>query len=267
MLQNDTSPSTFRLRRRTPGSFVLVPCPRLGRALRCQGQLEAAVAVVLAACPKVATVREQPLEIWYAWSGQSDAMGIRLLAGPPQRPVGRHNDVRYSYIVSDFLIEMIDGGQRLIEVKPSDRLHGPVAQRKLAVASMFAAQRGWGFHVVTERELFSGPLVNNLRLLARYRTLDADQSLMELLEQRTVPNGVPFSDLVLQVSSSAGPSQACAHLRHLLAVGQLSFDPTGARLGDQTLVFPGGVIQWDPFDSVWAPSGCWTAGPTGSSAN
>jgi hypothetical protein len=34
--------STFRLRRRTPGSFLLVPCPKQGRSIRCQGQLEAA---------------------------------------------------------------------------------------------------------------------------------------------------------------------------------------------------------------------------------
>ncbi len=28
--------STFHLRRRTPGSFLLVPCPRQGRSIRCQ---------------------------------------------------------------------------------------------------------------------------------------------------------------------------------------------------------------------------------------
>ena len=43
--------STFRLRRRTPGSFLLVPCPRQGRSIRCQGQLEAAATVILVACP------------------------------------------------------------------------------------------------------------------------------------------------------------------------------------------------------------------------
>ena len=47
----DYSVSTFRLRRRTPGSFVLVPFPKGGRSIRCQGQLEAAAAVILANCP------------------------------------------------------------------------------------------------------------------------------------------------------------------------------------------------------------------------
>lgn len=130
MHQNDVPLSTFRLRRRTPGSFVLVPCPRIGRALRCQGQLEAAAAVVLAVCPKVVNVKEQPLEIWYAWNEQPDAIRIRLLDGRPQRPARGPHGVRYSYIVPDFLIEMMDGRQRLIEVKPCGRLPDSVVQHQ-----------------------------------------------------------------------------------------------------------------------------------------
>ena len=59
--------STFRLRRRTPGSFLLVPCPKQGRSIRCQGQLEGAAAVTLVACPQVLHIQEQPLAIWYTW--------------------------------------------------------------------------------------------------------------------------------------------------------------------------------------------------------
>jgi hypothetical protein len=44
-------PSTFHLRRRTPGSFLLVPFPQMGRSIRCQGQLEAAAVQILALCP------------------------------------------------------------------------------------------------------------------------------------------------------------------------------------------------------------------------
>lgn len=267
MNPNDAPLSTFRLRRRTPGSFVLVPCPRLGRSLRCQGQLEAAAAVVLAACPMIVHIKEQPLEIWYSWSGQPNAACIRLLGGRPQRPARTRNDVRYSYIVPDFLIEMIDGRQRLIEVKPSGRLPDSVVQRKLTVASMFAREQGWAFNVITEKDLFSGPLVTNLRLLARYRTLAADVSVLKLIEQHTVSDGATFADLVSRVRSTSEPSLARSHIRHLLAVGRLSFNPTGTSLSNETLIFPGGVIQWDPFDSVWAQSGCWMAGPTGSSVN
>jgi hypothetical protein len=51
-------PSTFQLRRKTRGSFLLVPCPRLGRSIRCQGQLQAAAATILGACPSVVSLRE-----------------------------------------------------------------------------------------------------------------------------------------------------------------------------------------------------------------
>ena len=55
--QQPAKQSTFRLRRRTPGSFLLVPCPKQGRSIRCQGQLEAAAATILVSCPAVVTCR------------------------------------------------------------------------------------------------------------------------------------------------------------------------------------------------------------------
>jgi hypothetical protein len=61
--------------------------------------------------------------------------------------------------------------------------------------------------------------------------------------------------------------RARMHVFHLLAVGALSFDPRQEPISDQTLIYPGGVITWDPFDSVWAPNGCSTGGPGVWSAN
>ena len=114
--------STFRLRRQTPGSFLLVPCPKQGRSIRCQGQLEGAAAVILVACPQVAHIQEQPLRIWYAWRGAEGPVDIQLLEGPPASPRKREKDAGTSYIVPDFLVEMADGRKRLVEVKPSSRL-------------------------------------------------------------------------------------------------------------------------------------------------
>ena len=56
-----------------------------------------------------------------------------------------------------------------MEVKPSSRIARPIVQRKLAVGRAFAVQEGWTFHLVTEKELFQGPLLDNVRLLNRYR--------------------------------------------------------------------------------------------------
>ncbi len=258
--------STFRLRRRTPGSFLLVPCPKQGRSIRCQGQLEGAAAVTLVACPQVLHIQEQPLEIWYAWQELEGHIEIELLDGPPASRPKRRSGRQCSYIVPDFLVEMTDHRKRLVEVKPSDRLSRPKVRRKLAVAEQFAAQNGWTFHVVTEKELLGGGLLSNLRLLNRYRQACLDREVLDDLEARVPAAGIKLATLL-----SAPDFEDADNLRvpvfHLLATGRLSFDPRARPLDNQTIIFPGGVISWDPFDSVWALSGCSTGGSGGSPAN
>ena len=256
--------STFRLRRRTPGSFVLVPCPKQGRSIRCQGQLEAAAAVILASCPRVVRIEEQPLTIWYAWQGEESAFEIQLLDGPPASPRRRQENAGTNYIVPDFLVEMTGGPKRLVEVKPSNRLEHPTVLRKLAVGQRFAASSDWTFHVVTEKQLFQGSLLSNLRLLNRYRQARLDEFTLEQLALQVPAHGIELSAL-LAMPDRYGSARV--HLFHLLATGRLSFDPRAGPLDDRTLIFPGGAISWDPFDSLWAPSGCWTGGSGGSSAN
>lgn len=258
--------STFRLRRRTPGSFLLVPFPRQGRSIRCQGQLEAATVVTLTACPQVVYIQEQPLTIWYTWQGAKVPFEIQLLDRPPTSTRKRDKDARSSHIVPDLLVEMADGCKRLVEVKPSSQLTRPIVQRKLAVGRLFAAQEGWTFHVVTEKELFHGPLLDNVRLLNRYRQGRFDLTLLEQLLLQIPSGGIGLSGL-LSGDDLAHRAYRSMHLLHLLAGARLSFNPCERPFDDQTIVFPGGVISWDPFDSVWAPSGCSTGGPTGSSVN
>ncbi len=155
----NNSVSTFRLRRRTPGSFVLVPFPKGGRSIRCQGQLEAAAAVILANCPLVAAIHEQPFQIRYAWHETKSGLEIRLLdqqnAARPSAPW------RCTYIVPDFLVTMTVGRRHLVEVKPSSKLGRLDVQRKLSVARRYAEGQGWTFHVVTEVELRRGSLISN----------------------------------------------------------------------------------------------------------
>ena len=258
--------STFRLRRRTPGSFLLVPCPRQGRSIRCQGQLEAAAAVILIACPRVAHIQEQPLTIWYAWRGREGPTEIQLLDGPPASPLKREKGAGTSYIVPDFLVEMVDGRKRLVEVKPSSRIAPPIVQRKLAVGRAFAAQEGWTFHLVTEKELFQGPLLENVRLLNRYRQGRMDETLLEQLLLQVPAGGIELARL-LNSSDLTQQGHLRMHAFHLLAVGRLRFNPCLQALNDSTLISPGGTIAWDPFESVWAPSGFATDAPTGSSAS
>jgi hypothetical protein len=258
--------STFRLRRRTPGSFLLVPCPKQGRSIRCQGQLEAATAVILIACPQVVHIQEQPLTIWYAWRGMEGSVDIQLLDGPPASPRRREKDAGTSYIVPDFLVEMIDGRKRLVEVKASSRIARPIVQRKLAVGRAFAAQERWTFHLVTEKELFQGPLLDNVRLLNRYRQGRLDTSVVAQLVPQVPNRGIELSAL-LSNHDADHYGYLRMHIFHLLATGGLSFDPRNQPLDDHTLLFPGGQVSWDPFDSLWAPGGSSTGGSGVSSAN
>ncbi|MBI5758107.1 MAG: TnsA endonuclease N-terminal domain-containing protein [Planctomycetales bacterium] len=257
--------STFRLRRRTPGSFVLVPFPNGGRSIRCQGQLEAAAAVILANCPLVTAIQEQPLKIHYSWRGNTNPAEICLLEGPPAPGLRKTNQC--SYIVPDFLVTMTDGRQRLIEVKPSSKLVRPDVQRKLCVARTFAEQQGWTFHVLTEVELRRGPLLSNLRLLSRYRRLVTDPEVLTILEG-CVANGVStFGDVLEQSSKSAHHTDARAALLHLIASGRLDVDLLSVPISDNSVLYNGGSISWEPFDSVWGPSGSSMDGASASFAN
>jgi hypothetical protein len=157
---------------------------------------------------------------------------------------------------------MTDRRKRLVEVKASSRLDRPLAQRKLAVAKIFAARLGGTFYLVTEKELFSSPLVSNLRLLGRYANVGIDGALAERLIACVPTAGISLAELAARSGTDPASPLMRMHVFHLLAAERLSFDPRLRPLDDQTLLFPQGAISWDPFDSVWAPSGCWTGGPS-----
>ena len=259
------SVSTFRLRRRTPGSFVLVPFHKGGRSIRCQGQLEAAAAVILANCPLVTAIQEQPLQIHYAWRETEPGLEIQLLDqqnGPrPSAPW------RCTYIVPDFLVRYIDGAVRLIEVKPSDKLHKPDVRRKLSVARRFAKQNGWSFHVLTEHELKQGPLLANLRLLSRYRRLVTDAVQLDAILTLVAEQPISINDLCLRLCFAKPPQDMRSAILHLVANDRLDIDPRFEPISDSTLLQNGGSILWEPFDSVWGPSGSRTVAPFASFAN
>jgi hypothetical protein len=171
-----------------------------------------------------------------------------------------------SYIVPDFLVEMTDHRKRLVEIKPSDRLTRPKVRRKLAVARQFATKNDWTFHVVTEKELMGGHLLSNVRLLNRYRQACLDADILDQLESRVPTAGIKLGAL-LSTSEFEDPGSLRVPVFHLLATGRLSFDPRLRPLDNETLILPGGMTSWDPFDSVWAPNGCSTDESGGSSAN
>jgi hypothetical protein len=259
--------STFRLRRRTPGPFILVPCSAEGRSIRCQGHLEADAALTLSACPRLAWFREQPFVVWYAWRPAPGGCQIHLLDGPPARRPRKTDPVRVTYVIPDFLVVLADGPERLLEVKPSRKLADPVVQRKLAVARLFADGRGWPFHVLTERELRGGPLLGNLRLLRRYRRLNPDPAIIRALTEQVAAGGTRLGELLRRAEGAVPPPVLYQHALHLLGAGLLSFDPCARPLDNDSSLFPKGAVLWDPFASAWAPSGCLTAAPSACSTS
>jgi hypothetical protein len=250
---------------------VLVPFDRQGRSIRCQGQLEAAAAVVLANCPRVRSIREQPLSIPYAWRETPEGVQFQLL----DEVVGakdqgrRRGNVRITHIVPDFLVEMQDASHYLLEIKPARKLQRPDVRRKQAVATAYAQSRGWRYRIVTERQLFQGPLLANLRLLNRYRRSVCDRRLLDQLVEFVTDTGESIStgDLIRRCGGSLPTPSIRAALFHLLSSGRLDCDPRTGPLNDDTLIFSGGTIPWDPFDSVWGPSGCATDVSSVSSSN
>jgi hypothetical protein len=264
-IQTEATVSTFRLRRRTPGTFVLVPCSRIGRSIRCQGQLEAAAAVILANCPTVESIQEQPLKIHYAWREETSGPVIQLLDS--QKSARPSAPWRCTYIVPDFLVRTSDSMTRLIEVKPADKLQKPDVLRKLSVAQRFADQSGWRFQIVTERELKRGSLLGNLRRLSRYRRLVANTAMLDSISAFVTRQPTSLACACAHFALPNRGQDVRAAILHLVATGRLDLDPRFDAITDSTLLHPGGSILWEPFDSVWGPSGSRTVEPSASSAN
>ena len=206
------------------------------------------------------------MSIWYQWRHDGSDLQVDLLENHEGLRARNETDRGRTYVVPDFLVDMFDGKSRLLEIKPSDRLVRPTLPRKLAAMRLFAEQRGWTFHLLTEKELICGPLLGNLRLIGRYRHARTDELLLEKLQRLVPEHGMPLAH-VIRCAEDSGVGNARVHVFHLIANGHLSLDPTQRTIDDQTLLYPEGVITWDPFASVWAPSGCSTGGPGAWSAS
>jgi hypothetical protein len=162
---------------------------------------------------------------------------------------------------------MQDASHFLLEIKPSRRLHRPDVRRKQAVAAAYAQSQGWQFRTVTERQLFQGPLLANLRLLNRYRRSVCDPELLTRLVEHVSDEPISTADLIHRCGAASPAATIRTALFHLLSSGRLDCDPRQGPLNDHTSIFSGGAIPWDPFDSVWGPNGCSTDVSSGSSGN
>lgn len=206
------------------------------------------------------------MSIWYQWRDHGNDLRVELLENHDGLRARNEKDRGCTYVVPDFLVDMLDGKVRLLEIKPTDRLDRPALPRKLAAMQLHAEHQGWTFHLLTEKDLICGPLLGNLRLIGRYRHARTDKSLLSRLQRLVPEHGMPLSH-VIRCAEDFVVGEVRVHVFHLIANRRLSLDPIQQPIDDQTLLYPEGVITWDPFASVWAPSGCSTGGPGAWSAN
>lgn len=151
-----------------------------------------------------------------------------------------------TYIRPDFLVWMVDGSKRLIEVKPSKRLINDSVRRKMAVAQLYAKSQGWSFSILTEAQLRAGSSLANIRILNRFWNATLAPELSERIEAHVPSSGIPLGVLCQDFQEENSQSMVSKVL-HLLAIGRLSFDPANAPLTGETLIFPKGAIAWNLF--------------------
>lgn len=111
---------------------------------------------------------------------------------------------RLSPYVPDVLVNFYPGrgGKErkplLVEVKPTRYLvkHAEKYKPKFAAAKAYAADRGWQFQIVTEKEI-RGPLLGNLKFLREYhRFSPSSQETGPVLEAVKAAGNCTFSELL-----------------------------------------------------------------------
>ena len=254
--------TTFRMRRRTPGSFLLVPSSRDGRSVRCQGQLEGLAAQIFSVCPSICSITEQPIKIHYQWNPNNPA-DITLVDSATTKRVRIRPDLKSTTVTPDFLLDRFEGNSLLVEIKPSTRVGQPDVARKRRAAQLYAKVAGIQFLTLTEQDLLCEPLLTNTRLLRRYASFVPCERIVDVIENIVIREGIAMGEVINVASESR--SVIWPHVIHMLSNGLLDFDACAKLLTDNSILFPQETYRWDPFESVWARNGLLTAVPTESS--
>jgi hypothetical protein len=140
-----------RLRAREPigRSFGLVrgkfPSRKVGRMIHWESQLERDAVYLFEFSSGVTSYREQPLTTYYTLDGKTR---------------------RYT---PDFELTLYTGEVILIEVKPSEKLSDPDERHRFERIGEHFSSMGNSFRILTELEIRQKELLENLRMVARYR--------------------------------------------------------------------------------------------------
>jgi hypothetical protein len=141
MMRNITNRAGFK---KTIGKF---PSLKMGRMVKWESQIERDFLYLLEFDPDVLIFHEQPVEISFAYKTKT----------------GKY--------YPDFYVER-HSSKELVEVKPSSKLRDPENKIKFLVGEEYCRERGWIFKVVTHEQIREESLLENIKLLNRYATVD-----------------------------------------------------------------------------------------------
>lgn len=139
----------------------------------------------------VTRFEEQPVTIEYRCDGQ-------VLRYTPDFAVARADDTC------------------LVECKPLALVDTAENQRKFHAATVWCAERGWRFQVVTDRELRAGHYLENVRLLTRYARQRTDAQIVSRVYGYLDPGRARGRQTLTQVARAIEPEKPHPVLSTLL---------------------------------------------------
>lgn len=145
-----------------------------------------------------------------------------LIVGTDGKRARRH--------VPDYLVELVGGGLRIIDVKPAALLEQPEVRESLAWSRKVIEAAGWDYHVVSEPDAC---LLTNVRFLSGYRRafqflpIETEAVRLAIDQPMTIRAAVARAGDVV-----ADPDHARAIVFHLLWNGRLVADLSRSLQGD-----------------------------------
>ncbi|MGP4965196.1 MULTISPECIES: TnsA endonuclease N-terminal domain-containing protein [Psychrobacter] len=177
-----------------------------GSTCNFESSLERDFLMILDFDPLVATVCEQPLTLKY-----------------------QDDDRKRRQYTPDMLVTYSDEAAPILyEVKYREDLreNWHIMKPKFQAAIRYCKQQGWGFRIVTEREIRGTGLLNNARFLRAYRDLAEDSATATHLARTLAVLGETTPEILLTAAYANEEKRMCALccLWQMIAIGRVHAD-------------------------------------------
>lgn len=194
-------PSMVRnpINRSQPGQRRKAPSRKSPTMVYCESPQEDEAQMRFEACPSVISVRSQSMKVHYA-------DGRKVRRGTP-----------------DFELGLVNGKKILVEVKNSRQARRPEVAEKLSAVAAAAAELGYPYHLVTERWIRFQPVLENLRLLARWRSTAKVPTYSPALDDLRDDLPLPFSEVARRLGGRApAAAYVLGNLLHMHLLEEIS---------------------------------------------